>query len=71
MNRRFRSVFSLLLALGILLQIYFLGIPLGEPDPNPTLDTMLNPVIDTVTGLFVYGARAAVPALLIALFADS
>ncbi|WP_339096167.1 hypothetical protein WDJ50_02440 [Deinococcus sp. VB142] len=54
-------------ALGILLQIYFLGIPLGEPDPNPTLDTMLNPLFDTLSGFVVYAMRAAIPAILIAL----
>ncbi|MDO4244548.1 MAG: hypothetical protein Q4C89_00805 [Deinococcus sp.] len=67
MRKRSSGAFSLVFVVGILVQLYFLGIPLGQPDPNPTLETMFNPLLDTLTGYIVYIVRAAIPALMIAM----
>lgn len=62
-----RAVFGLIFALIMLLQLQLWGMPIAKPDPNPTIETMLDPLIKTVEGMMIYGLRALIPAFIAAL----
>lgn len=61
-----RAVFGFVFFLGVVLQIIWWGVPIGEAAASPTIENMLDPLMGTIWGFVTYIVRALIPATIAA-----